>query len=94
MHVAESAYKVQVLQQSASHLLMAILEGLLGPYPIGQYSPVSSIAQGSSQEASAHAPPVEAWCTSSSADSTNAKIAPQWHSSSSEEVHYAQSQQA
>ncbi len=85
LQVAEAESLSQVLQQSASHLLMAIMEGLLGPYPIGQYSPARGFGQGPSSGPSS-APHVEAWCTSSSADPTNDGLAPQWHTSSPEEV--------
>ena len=85
MHT-EGMVEVQVLQQSASHLLMAIIEGLLGPYPIGQYSPAPGFDRGQSSEAAASAPAVEAWCTTSSDDPINDNLAPQWHQSSPEEV--------
>ena len=81
---------LQVLQQSASHLLMAILEGLLGPYPVGQYTPAHALdrSQGRANGNLDHepAPPLEAWCTSSAEDPINAKLAPQWHTSTSAEV--------
>ncbi|KAK9835280.1 hypothetical protein WJX84_012367 [Apatococcus fuscideae] len=81
----------KVLQQSASHLLMAILEGLLGPYPVGQYSPAHALDRSQGMpNGDAAAPPLEAWCTSSSDDTTNTNLAPQWHTSTPAEVEFAE----
>ncbi|KAK9865395.1 hypothetical protein WJX84_009143, partial [Apatococcus fuscideae] len=96
LHVLDTCFgsSSKVLQQSGSHLLMAIMEGLLGPYPIGQYSPAHSVqrrpsvANGSADHPPA--PPLESWCTSSSEDPANASLVPQWHTSSPAEVAFAE----